>query len=222
LRWHEFQFTFFDFPRQTLYHDGLLVRRDDGDALFFTGDSFTPSGIDDYCLQNRDLVREGEGYLYCLAVLQRLPKSVWLVNQHVDPTFRFSSEQFARMQAELLKRVAILKELAPWPDPNYAIDESWAAVDPYGSETHDGEHVTLSLRILNHSSQREIYRVKWNMPEAWKMVEADREVAIPPFQEGATRAVFTVKGAGLYVITADIEFAGRQLREWTEALVRIR
>jgi glyoxylase-like metal-dependent hydrolase (beta-lactamase superfamily II) len=47
MRWHEFQFTVFDFPGQTLYHDGLLVEHDDGGALFFTGDSFTPSGIDD-------------------------------------------------------------------------------------------------------------------------------------------------------------------------------
>jgi len=89
MRWHEFQFTFFDFPGQTLYHDGLLVEREAG-GMFFTGDSFTPSGIDDYCLQNRDFAREGEGYLYCLNVLQRLPRDIWLVNQHVDPTFRFS------------------------------------------------------------------------------------------------------------------------------------
>lgn len=222
MRWHEFQFTFFDFPGQTLYHDGLLVERDGGGALFFTGDSFTPSGIDDYCLQNRNLVREGEGYLYCLAVLQRLPQSAWLVNQHVDPTFRFSSDQFARMHAELLKRMAILKDMAPWPDPNYAIDESWAAVDPYGSEARDGQNVTLRLRILNHAPQRETYQVKWNVPAGWKMVEANPEIAIPASQEGTAAAVFTVKGAGLYVVTADIEFAGRQLREWTEAMVRVR
>jgi glyoxylase-like metal-dependent hydrolase (beta-lactamase superfamily II) len=142
MSWHEFQFTFSYFPGQTLYHDGLLVKRDGGGALFFAGDSFTPSGIDDYCLQNRDFVREGEGYLYCLNVLQRLPRDVWLVNQHVDPTFRFSADQFSRMHAELLKRMALLKQLAPWPDPNYAIDESWAAVDPYGSEAREGENVT--------------------------------------------------------------------------------
>jgi hypothetical protein len=81
----------------------------------------------------------------------------------VDRTFRFSTDQFARMHTELLKRMAILKGLAPWPDPNYAIDESWAAVDPYGSEARDGDNVTLRLRILNHSPQRETYRVKWTI-----------------------------------------------------------
>jgi glyoxylase-like metal-dependent hydrolase (beta-lactamase superfamily II) len=222
MRWHEFHFTFFDFPGQTLYHDGLLVERDGGGALFFTGDSFTPSGIDDYCLQNRNLVREGEGYLYCLAVLQRLPPSVWLVNQHVDPTFRFSADQFARMHGELLKRMAILKDLAPWPDPDYAIDESWAAVDPYRSEARDGANVTLRLRILNHAPRQETYGVKWNVPAGWKTVEADRKVAIPASKEGTAKAVFTVRGTGLYVVTADIEFAGSQLREWTEAMVRVR
>ena len=34
-------------------------------------------------------------------------------------------------------------------------------------------------------------------------------------------AVFTAEGIGLHVVTADVDFAGRQLREWTEALVRV-
>src|ERR1019366_4079682 len=66
--------------------------------------------------------------------------------------------------------------ITPWPDPNYAIDESWAAVDPYGSEARDGENVTLRLRILNHAPQRETYQVKWNVPAGWMMLEANREV----------------------------------------------
>lgn len=28
--------------------------------------------------------------------------------------------------------------LPPWPDPNYAIDESWAVVDPYGTDIRGG------------------------------------------------------------------------------------
>ena len=222
MRWHEFQFTFFDFPGQTLYHDGLLVERDGGGALYFTGDSFTPSGIDDYCLQNRDFAREGEGYLYCLDLLRRLGRNVWLVNQHVDPTFRFSAEQLARMRTELLRRTAILKELTPWPDPNYAIDESWARVDPYESEVREGDDLALRVRILNHAPQAETYEVRWNLPADWKIVKADSKVVIPARREGVVRAVFTVGGAGLHVITSDVEFAGRRLREWTEALVRVR
>jgi len=221
LRWHEFQLTFFDFPGQTLYHDGLLADRDGGGALFFTGDSFTPSGIDNYCLQNRDFLREGEGYLYCLKVLQRLPENTWLVNQHVEPVFRFSPDQLARMRAELLKQMAALSALAPWPDLNYAIDESWAAVNPYGNEARDGQTVALRLRILNHSPRTETYRVKWNVPAAWKLEKEDRQLTLPARGEGAAGAVFTVAGTGLHVVTADLTFGGRQLREWTEGLVRV-
>jgi hypothetical protein len=118
--------------------------------------------------------------------------------------------------------MALLKELAPWPDPNFAIDESWAIVDPYGSEARQGQNLALRIRITNHSPRRETYRIKWNLPAGWKAVEADPEVAIPAHREGEARAVFTVAGAGLHVVTADMEFAGRQLREWTEALVRVR
>jgi glyoxylase-like metal-dependent hydrolase (beta-lactamase superfamily II) len=222
MRWHEFQFTFFDFPGQTLYHDGLLVERDGGEALFFLGDSFTPSGIDDYCLQNRDFARVGEGFLYCLRVLDRLPEHVWLVNQHVEPTFRFSTAQRERMRAELMKRIAILKELAPWPDLNYAIDESWAAAYPYSNTVRQGERVTLQVKILNHGPLPETYRLKWNLPPTWRLIEADRDIAISARKEGTARAVFMANGVGLHVVTADVEFAGRQLREWVEALVRVR
>ena len=221
MRWHEFQLTFFEFPGQTLYHDGLLAERDGGDALFFTGDSFTPSGIDNYCLQNRDFVRDGEGYLYCLKILRGLPKKVWLVNQHVDPTFQFSDDQYTRMQAELQNQRAALAELAPWPDPNYAIDESWARIDPYGSEVRDGANVELRLKILNHSPRQETYRVEWNLPAGWKVVEADREASIPARAERILRAVLTAHGNGLQVATADVTFGGRQLAEWVEALVRV-
>jgi glyoxylase-like metal-dependent hydrolase (beta-lactamase superfamily II) len=221
LRWHEFQLTFFDFPGQTLYHGGLLVERDGGGALFFVGDSFTPSGIDDYCLQNRDFLREGEGFLYCVRVLENLRKDAWLVNQHVAPTFRFSAEQFARMNKELRARMAVIQELAPWPDLNYAIDESWATIYPYGSSVRPGRPATLEIRILNHSPRRETYRLRWNLPQGWRAVEAAGEVTIGPRREGSARLVVEPAGRGLGVISADIVFAGRELREWTEALVRV-
>jgi glyoxylase-like metal-dependent hydrolase (beta-lactamase superfamily II) len=221
MRWHEFELTFFDFPGQTFYHDGLLVEKDGGEALFFLGDSFTPSGIDDYCLQNRDFARAGEGNLYCLKILDGLPRRAWLVNQHVVPTFRFSAKQRERMRAELTKRIAILNELSPWPEPNYAIDESWAAIHPYGSTVRAGERVTLNVRIFNHAPLSEAYRLGWNTPPGWRLIDADKNVKIAAHKEGTARAVFTTGAAGLQVVTADVGFAGRELHEWIEALVRV-
>lgn len=220
MRWHEFLLTFFYFPGQTLYHGGLLVERDGGEALFFAGDSFTPSGIDDYCLQNRNFLDEGEGFLYCLDVLERLPRHVWLVNQHVQPTFRFSADQLSRMRSELRRRAGILRRLSPWPHPNYMVDESWAAIHPYGSTAPVGRELPLELHILNHSPRSETYRIGWNVPQGWRIVKADARVSLAPRKTGVARAVLIPAGAGLHVVTADIAFAGRHLVEWAEALVR--
>ncbi|HQI29301.1 MAG TPA: MBL fold metallo-hydrolase, partial [Sedimentisphaerales bacterium] len=94
MSWKEYTLTFYDFPGQTLYHDALLVERDTGEKVFFVGDSFTPSGLDDYCLQNRNLLSRGTGYLYCLELLQsRIPADALLVNEHVLEPFRFSAHQ---------------------------------------------------------------------------------------------------------------------------------
>ena len=61
--WKESELTVHYFPGQTLYHQALLVRKDGGKSVCFIGDSFTPSGIDDYCLQNRNLLRADAGFL---------------------------------------------------------------------------------------------------------------------------------------------------------------
>jgi hypothetical protein len=122
-RWREFQLTFYDYPGQTLYHSALLVEHDNGERLFFLGDSFTPSGIDDYCLLNRNLMHEGEGYLRCLDILATLPDNCMLVNEHVSPVFQFDAPQLALMRKTLAERKALLAELFPWDDANYGIDE---------------------------------------------------------------------------------------------------
>jgi len=65
-RWNEFTFSYSYFPGQTLYHGGLVVAKDGGQSIFFVGDSFTPTGMDDYCLLNRNFLAPEEGFLGCL------------------------------------------------------------------------------------------------------------------------------------------------------------
>ena len=64
------------------------------------------------------------------------------------------------------------------PNPNYEIDESRAAPYPYASEVHNGEHVTLQVKILNHARVPETYKLKWNIPPDWRLMEVDNKIAI--------------------------------------------
>lgn len=221
LRWNEWQFTFWNFPGQTLYHGGLLAKRDDGQAYLFVGDSFTPSGMDDYCMQNRDFLRKGEGYDFCLRRIAGLPEKTWLLNQHVEPMFRYTPAQLQRMLDELGKRSAVLQEMSPWPDINYMVDESWSRIYPYGSEVKQGQLVTLTARITNHTSTNMTYRIKWNLPEGWKLVKSATAATIGSRKDGQIAGTFRAASPGLYVITADVAFGSWKLREWTEALVRV-
>jgi glyoxylase-like metal-dependent hydrolase (beta-lactamase superfamily II) len=222
LRWHEWQFTFCRFPGQTLYHGGLVARRYDGQTYLFAGDSFTPSGMDDYCMQNRDFLRKGAGYEYCLRKIVSLPRDTWILNQHVEPMFRFTPAQLTRMAAELDKRSAVLSELSPWPDINYMIDESWARVYPYAQAVKEGEVFALSVRITNHAPKEMTFRVNWNVPASWQRVDSENGSTIAATQDGEAKARFRATGPGLQVVTADISFGSWQLPAWTEALVRVR
>ena len=152
--WREFTFTSHFFPGQMYNHGGLLVERADHKPVFFIGDSFSPSGIDDYCLMNRNLMREDTGYFLCLRKVRALPRGSWLVNQHIPHLFRFTEQELDYLEERYRKRAAMIADLVPWDDPNYAIDEEWAWFYPYASEARPGERLKVELRLWNHS-QRE-------------------------------------------------------------------
>jgi glyoxylase-like metal-dependent hydrolase (beta-lactamase superfamily II) len=216
-KWREFAMGSYFFPGQTLYHGGLSVERESGEKLFFVGDSFTPSGTDDYCLQNRNLVHSDEGYRYCLDLLEKLGGTHWLINQHVAPMFRYDAGQMGRMRTELAKREKLLAELTPLPDANYAVDESWARIYPYAAK---GKTVQLELRLDNHTGKAQEFRVKWNVPKGWELVSGGDRVTVGARSTGVVPVTLRAVGAAeLAVLTADVAFAGFELRRWTEALL---
>lgn len=222
-QWKEFRFTIFDFPGQTLHHNALLVESNRGWSAFFAGDSFTPSGIDDYCLQNRNFLREGAGFLRCLDQLEKLPTGCLILNQHVEPAFRFSPAQVSRMRETLRQRTPLLRELLPFDDPNYGLDESWAVLHPYWRTVRPGDSVTLTLRITNHSPGEKMFHATLHAPAGFQ-VTGRESIRIAPGADGAIS--FTVQvpadgAAGLHVITADVDWDGTELREWTEAVLEI-
>lgn len=122
--WQEFALTAYHFPGQSLYHSGLLVEGH-GLRLFFCGDSFTPTGLDDYCAFNRNRLGEGVGYDFCIQLLEQI-QPVMVFNCHVHEPFCPSLTHLRAWRETLAKRRDLLKQLLPWQDPNTGIDPtSW-------------------------------------------------------------------------------------------------
>lgn len=221
-RWKEFELTSYYFPGQTLYHGALLVERDDGQKIFFIGDSFTPSGMDDYCLLNRNLLHKGAGYFYCLDLLMKMPQDYLLVNQHVVETFRFDKPQLEHMTDVLAKRTELLTDLFPWDEPNYGIDERWARIHPYGQKIEAGQELEITVKILNHSSSSQIFTVKPNIPDGFGIEPEIASRNIEPGKEAGIHFTLTVPASiseNLYVLTYDVGFDEWDLRHWCESIL---
>ena len=224
MRWKEFTFTFHDFPGQTIYHGSLLVEKDNAEKIFFIGDSFTPSGIDDYCLLNRNLLHESMGYFYCLSLLRKVPTGTQLINQHVVEPFSFNTRQLDHMKATLTKRKELLAELLPWDEPNYGIDERWIRFSPYGSKARPGRNVQVSLKTFNHSNASRTYTFALNLPAGFEAESKTASVTIPPRAEKKADfnlIIDTTVDPGTYVITADVQREQWNLHQWAEAIIEV-
>jgi hypothetical protein len=220
-KWNEFEFTYSYFPGQTLFHGGLLVRHDSGKSIFFAGDSFTPTGMDDYCLLNRNFLPPEAGYINCLRQIQGLTGDYILINQHVAPGFRFSAAQLDMMVANFTKRRDLMAELLPLDDPNFGIDEQWARFYPYAAEVVAGGRVDLEVILRNHSAKRQTFSVTPHVPTGWSAPAGPLRISIPPRAERAVRVPVTASAEGLGIVTADIAFGNWDLREWTDAMVTV-
>jgi glyoxylase-like metal-dependent hydrolase (beta-lactamase superfamily II) len=225
MRWKEFTFTFYDFPGQTIYHDALLVEKDDAEKIFFIGDSFTPSGIDDYCLLNRNIMHENMGYFYCLELLKKIPPGTLLINQHVVEPFSFSDGQIDHMIATLSERKALMAELFPWDEVNYGIDERWIRFNPYGQKAKPGQTVKISLKAFNHSNTSRMVLVSLNLPAGFDIKTSAASVTIPSHTEkqiGFNVIINSSIKPGTYVVTADVQLDKWNLPDWTEAIVEVK
>ncbi len=225
MSWKEFTFTFYYLPGQTIYHDAMLVEKKDGEKIFLAGDSFAPTGLDDYCLLNRNFIRPGTGYLYCLDLLRNLPGDCWIVNQHIEPPFRFTTEQLDFMTQKLHERKTLMSDLFPWDDPNYGIDERWARMYPYGQSIQPGGEATVSIVILNHSDSTNEYTV-CPVPGPAGLTFSPKKLVIkvPPGEEGKADFVLYASAnaaPGIRVQTVDISFNEWNLHEWCESLIEV-
>jgi glyoxylase-like metal-dependent hydrolase (beta-lactamase superfamily II) len=219
-RWNEFEFTYSYFPGQTIYHGLLRATRDDGQTVLFVGDSFTPSGMDDYCLLNRNFFAPEKGFLDCLREVRRTAGDYLLINEHVAPAFRFSPAQLDLMMETFSKRRLLMASLFPWDDPNYGVDEEWARFYPYTAEVATGGRVELKVVVRNHSASAREFRVTPHAPAGWSVPPATLRVSVPARQERSVSFPVTSRGGtGLGIVTADVAFGDWELHEWVEAMV---
>ena len=187
MKWNEFEFTFFDFPGQTLYHNALLVRKGNERPIFFIGDSFTPTGIDDYCAWNRNFLKDGKGYLYCLDKIRSLEPSPLLVNAHVEPPFELDTERLDYIERALRERMKLLADLLAVPEINFGLDHAWCRLDPFVAEFTLGESIVLKMVITNHFDDSSEFRIELEPDDAFefRMVppELIRTITIEPGME---------------------------------------
>lgn len=222
MKWRELEFTFQFYPGQAYYHGALFVKKPEEKLLCFIGDSFSPSGIDDYCVLNRNLLHEDTGYHLCLKKLRDLEEDYWIVNEHIPHVFRFSDEEMDYLERRYRKRTEILRELAPWDDPNYMVDEQWSVFYPYGSTLEPGSRQTVSLRLTNHSPVNRTFKVALRGSHGMVVEPQKATLSLKSREEGAIDiTVEAPDEAGQYLITADVESPGMAFLRWTEAMITV-
>ena len=223
MKWHEYEFTFRFFPGQMYYHGALLVKRPEAKTVFFIGDSFSPSGIDDYCLLNRNLVHPDSGYPRCFKIVRELPKNTWLINQHVPHVFRFSDKELTYLESQYAKRTKILRKLFPWDDPNYGIDERWATFYPYGNVMKPGETREVEVRLTNHSPIQRTFKVSPHDHRGTKVLSSPASTTLDPRAEGAVKVKIQAPiKPGVYIITADIDSKDMHFHDWVETIIEVK
>jgi glyoxylase-like metal-dependent hydrolase (beta-lactamase superfamily II) len=213
LAWREFRFTFLEFPGQMLHHGALRVERPGHPPVLFVGDSFSPSGMDDYCMMNRNLSRPGAGYEACFDRLLALPAGSWIVNQHIPHLFRFTPAEVEFLRRGHRERRALAAALTPWDDPDYALDEGWAVFEPYGQEVRPGTSATAGIRLWNHSPREREFTLRLHASTSTStsgIPEEPVRIRIPA--RGNALATFPLSlppdlAPGILVLTADVASA---------------
>ena len=84
----------------------------------------------------------------------------------------------------MLERNSILKDLFPWDNINYGIDEQWIRVYPYGQKATPGETVEFTVKIFNHSDVIKTFIIEPDVPEGFNVEPETASLVIEPRTEG--------------------------------------
>ena len=223
-KWHEFTLTAYHFPGQTLYH-GALLAEGRGKRILFTGDSFSPYGIDDYCPGNRNFLGRGQGYDKCLELVRKLHPD-FIINAHMDFTMTFSENELDHMQEVLIEREEIFSALIPWDHPNFGTDVWWVRTYPYEQDVFGGSSCAVEVRFTNHAAFKITAQVEPVLPEGWTWDrDAGNPVAeIASHEDGAVQLMFSIPEnalSGKYIVTFRIIWNGKYLGQMRHAVVEV-
>ena len=161
--WEEYTFSAFFLPGQTLYHAALFA--DDGQTRFlFVGDSFSPSGMDNYCPLNRNFVEGNRGFNRCVDLIEQL-KPTAIIAQHRTKPFVYTPTTLAYLRQGLAERLPLLREFTPWSAPEVALDPQWLRIYPYYNYVARGETCMLQLQVTSHWTKNARLTVKFTATE---------------------------------------------------------
>jgi len=222
-QWHEFKMTAYNYPGQTLYHDALLVEKDDL-RMFFVGDSHTMAGIDDYCAYNRNWLGRDVGFQYCISLIEKL-RPTHIFNCHVADAFTFTPEEIRFMRKTLDEREKLFGQLVPWDHANYGTDASWIRCDPYTQKARPGAQVRLNVVITNHSTKAHPAACRAAVSRAFGApVTPWAKADVPPKKEKPLPVIFQVPAEtppGRYVVPVDVKYGPWNLPQFVETIVDV-
>ncbi len=217
--WKGFKLTAFDFPCQTIYHDGLLVERD-GYKVFFSGDGFSSRSFSDVCSANRNFSGRDVGFERCCKLLLEIQPDI-LMTAHWGP-LRMTPEYLRTFIEKLQAREEIYRKLFPYDDVNFGLDPRWIRAYPFRQKAAAGATVEIEARVLNHAAKAKKVRVGLNLPAGWKAVREAGWLTIPARTEGRIGLRAVAPGSGAHrrqVLGLSAVVDGRPLGEFAAAIV---
>lgn len=182
--WKGFKLTAFDFPSQTLYHDGLLVERDSY-KVFFTGDGFSSRSFSDVCSQNRNFSGRDVGFEKCCRILLETRPDI-LMTAHWGP-LPMTGAYLERFIAYLEAREKIYEKLFPYDSVNFGLDPYWLRAYPFRQQALPGNTVEIQARVLNHAARPKHVQATLNLQRGWTGLHSTGELTIPARTEGSIR-----------------------------------
>lgn len=157
--WEDFRLTAMHLPGQCIAHSGLLVEKD-GEKVLLCGDSFAPTGLDDYCAENRNLTGKDRGYDLCVKLLRKYGVQQ-LVNEHQSDPFIYDEAYLTHLETTMAERETCLTQLLPG-DIGFGVDPQWLRAWPMEQTVTEGAPMRISAQVTSHGDH--VIRIAPNIP----------------------------------------------------------